>query len=906
MKWVSEARERLRGLFFRAREEAEMDEEMRFHLEMEAQRLAREEKLDPREARRRAGVAFGGVEKHKEAVRDARGLAWVSGLSLDLKLGVRMLVKHPGVTLVGGLGMAAAIAIGAVFGAANAAVFATLPFDEGERVVAIESWDAEINNQEPRILHDFAAWRGELRSVRELSAFRTVQRNLITPGRPPELVRVAEMTASGFRVPRVPPLLGRHLVPEDERPSSPPVVVIGHEVWRTRFDSAPDVVGRELRLGSTVHTVVGVMPEGFAFPVADRIWAPLRADPADFERRQGPAIQVFGRLAPGATLQSAQAEVSAAGGRAAAAFAETHARLRPRVVPYTTRFLDDMQGWEFHALRLMVTLLLMVVAVNVAILVYARTAMRAGEITVRSALGASRRRIVWQLFAEALVLAALAAAAGLGIARLALAQLDGVMAQVGEQMGGLPFWIEFRLSSGTLLFVVGLTVLAAVIVGVVPALKATGRRLQPGLSQLGGGTGMRMGRTWTALIVAQVAFAVAVMPGALFYAGQWLRSGAADPGFAAEELLVARPMLDREMVPTAEAEARDRAFDARYAAVEDGLVQRLKAEPGVSHVALSVDLPGQEPAVRMEVEGVPAPAGSAGGHAVRSGRVDAGFFEAFGVPVLAGRAFHPGDADSAASPVVVNQSFVREVLGGRQAVGRRIRYREGRREGGVMRLPDGVAPERWYEVVGVVSDFPREAMEPGTTQARLYHPLAPGELYPVNLAVRVRGTAPAAFAGRVREVAAGVDPTLRLHQVRPLGQVMGQWQSGMRMAALALGLVTLSVLLLSAAGLYALMSLTVAQRRKEIGIRTALGAQPRRILAGIFSRALRQVATGVAVGLGVAALLDVATRGGLMGGEGAILLPAVAVLMTGVGLLAAFGPARRGLRIQPMEALREE
>ncbi|HEV2130046.1 MAG TPA: permease prefix domain 1-containing protein, partial [Longimicrobiaceae bacterium] len=237
MRWISEVRERLRGLFFRAQEDAEMEEEMRFHLEMETERLVREVGLDPQEARRQARVAFGGLEKHKEEVRDARGLAWVPGAWLDFKLGARMLVKYPGLTLVGVLGMAVSIAIGAgVFSVLGAMVSSTLPLDEGDRIVAIQNLNAALSDQDRRThLHDLESWRDELHAVENFGAYRMVDRNLVAPDGQAEPVRIAEMTASGFRVARVPPLLGRYFVDEDEREGAPPVVVIGYDVWQNRF-----------------------------------------------------------------------------------------------------------------------------------------------------------------------------------------------------------------------------------------------------------------------------------------------------------------------------------------------------------------------------------------------------------------------------------------------------------------------------------------------------------------------------------------------------------------------------------------------------------------------------------------------------------------------------------------------
>ena len=824
------------------------------------------------------------------------GMSW-----LDFKLGLRMLIKYPALTLVGGLGMAVAIAIGASFFTISYSyIQPTLPLDEGERVVGIENWDGGANDQDRRSLHDFVTWRDELESVEDLGAFRTVGRNLIVPDGPTEPVGVAEMTASGFRVARVPPLLGRTLVEEDEREGALPVVVIGYDVWQTRFAGDPAIVGRDVRLGNTMHTVVGVMPEGFAFPINHSFWAPLQADPADYERRQGPEIYVFGRLAPGVTLEEAQAELTTIGQRTAAAFPETHGQLRPLIVPYTALpGIFSGTSWEFFLAQLLLSMLLVAVCANVAILVYARTATRHGEIAVRTALGASRLRIVAQLFVEALVLSAGAAAVGLVIARLALRQVDFFLAQAFD--GQLPFWMDLGLSPGTVVYVVGLTVLAAVIVGVVPAVKATGRRMQSALRQLGGGTGMRFGRTWTVLVVAQVAFAVAVLPGAVFHAWEFIRRGIAEPGFAAEEFLTTRLEMDRETPPSAEAEAHRREFASRYGDLQVELVRRLEAESGVSAVTLASSLPGQEPTARIEVDGVPPPAGSASGSRVRFLRVDGNFFDAFDVPILTGRQFRSGDLDTASTAVIVNRAFVQQFLDDGNALGRRVRYL-GTRD----RRPRSDSESgRWYEIVGVVGDLPANTMDE-SVQTRLYHPMAPGQLYPVSLALRVRGAAPASFAGRLREITTALDPTQRPQEIRPLDVVLREEQGLYRLGAWAFGLVTLSVLLLSAAGISALMSFTVTERRREIGIRSALGADPRRILGSIFSRALGQLVIGGVVGVMLAALLERLTGGALMAGQGTVLLPAVAVLMIAVGLLAAVGPARRGLRIQPIEALRAD
>jgi putative ABC transport system permease protein len=823
------------------------------------------------------------------------GISWI-----DLRLGVRMLFKNPGITLVGGLAMALAIAIGAgMFGFSYSLMNPRLPLDEGHRIVAVENRDVWSDNPRDPSLHDFAAWRQELRTIREVSAYRNVARNLIAPDGTAESVRLAEMSASGFRVARVAPALGRPLVEEDERPGAPPVVVIGHDAWRTRFGGDSRIVGRTVRLGNAVHTVVGVMPEGFAFPVNHGWWIPLRLSPTGHPPGEGPEVFVFGRLAPGAGWDQAQAELDAVGRRAAAAYPGTHADLRPRVLNYAVPAMgiQDMPLWEVTLVQAMISLLLVVVAVNVAVLIYARTATRRGEIAIRTALGASRRRIVAQLFAEALVLASASAAAGLLLAGAGLRMAHGIMKMGNPDAAA--FWLDFGLRPATVLYVMGLTVLAAVIVGVLPALGATGRRVQDSLRQLGGGTGLQLGRTWTALIVTQVAFAVGAIPIVLGVAANEMGEAVTRPLFPEDEFLSAGLEMDADPPAGADAEEYRRELAAGFAARQQEVVRRLRAEPWVADVAVGTSLPALGGWTAIQVErGKEEPTG----HIVTVNHVDGDYLAAFGSTVLAGRGLGAADADTAARTLVVNQAFVRRYLQNDDVLGHRVRFgwprkpRAGRPE---------APPEPWHEIVGVVADVHANAIAPELAQPGIFRALVPGHLSRVELVVRTRGADVPAYLARMRAVTAAVDPTLRL-EPRVLREVYGQQESAVRMMGLVLGAVILSVVGLSAAGIYAMMSFTVTQRRREIGLRAALGADPRRLLTGIFARSLRQLALGGAVGISVAVTVNLVMKGSTFHGRGLVLVPAVCLLMMAVGMLAAIGPARRGLRIHPMEALRDQ
>src|SRR5688500_17173838 len=487
MTWFHAARARLRLLAPRAAE-ARINDEIGFHLEMEVDKLVREHKLDRGEARRRALATFGGVQQHRETLREGRGTAWLSGLSLDLKLGFRMLVKYPGLTVIGGLAMAFGIWFGAVtFQMFGMITTTKLPLPDGDRIVRIEAWDSKAVDEEDRVLFDYQLWRSA-RSIADLGAYRDAGANLVgaAGGAKPEMA--AEITAAAFRIAPARPLRGRVPDESDERAGAEPVVLLRHDVWVERFDRDPKIVGRNVQIGTGFATVVGVMPEGYAFPMSHELWLPLRTEVAGLEPLGGGNITVFGRLAPGMTFESAQAEFTSLGRRLAAEHATTHAQLRPRVLPYTQFSLNNtgmkvMMGLTYF----FIVALVVVVCSTVALLLFARAASRETEILVRSALGASRRRIVMQLFAEALVLAGVAVVVGLAAAQLSL-RIWGEPYLEMNYGGALPFWFDFDLSTSTIVSALGLAVVGAVVSGVVPARKITrglGTQLRAGTA--GGG-----------------------------------------------------------------------------------------------------------------------------------------------------------------------------------------------------------------------------------------------------------------------------------------------------------------------------------------------------------------------------------------------------------------------------------
>jgi putative ABC transport system permease protein len=785
---------------------------------------------------------------------------------LDLKLGLRLLVKYPGLTLAGGMGIAVAVALATGAFSLIHGAYAPLgvPLEDGERLVSIELWDTAARRPESRMLYDFAQWREQLKAVGELGASRSLTQNLMLPGVRPESVRVAAITSVGFGVARVRPLLGRGISAQDEVAGAPAVTVISEDLWRNRLGADPRVLERTIQLGSMPHAIVGVMPKGFAFPFQEQIWVPLRNAANVAGPLSGAAVNVFGRLAPGMTLGQAQAELTALGQRQAQAYPKKYARIQPVVLPYVYPFvglhrLEEAGG--LMGMQVLMVSLLLLVSLNVAILVYTRTAMRQAEIGLRTALGASRWRIVGQLVAEAFALCAVSAVVGLGMAAVALWQLEKVTQPLKAQ---LPFWARFELLPEAFGYAGALTLFATAIVGVLPAVKAT-RVEGNGGFRVAGMEGLRLGKTWTVLIVAQVGFAVALLPPAVASAWQDSRDGMAGFGFAAEEFVVAEVGRDND--------------GEKLGGQLRELRRRLEGDGRVASVTFAMTLPGNEEGARVEVEG-----GRSG--EVRVNKVDASFFRVFGVSVLSGRDFVAADG----ATVVVNQSFA-QGLGGGNVVGRRVRYG---------------ATERWYEVVGVVKDFPT-GVNPGMrdpNQARLYHAVAMGQMELAMLFVRGR-TGATGVMQLVRETANAVDADLYLRELRGLDEALRSEQWISRTTAAAFVAITLSVMLLSSAGIYALMSFTVAQRRREIGIRMALGANWSEIVKSIFARALGQLAMGAGAGLMLGMVVERLSDGVVMRGNAAVVLPVVAVVVVAVGLGAVLGPTRRSLQIEPTEALRE-
>jgi putative ABC transport system permease protein len=838
---------------------------------------------------RRAAVTFS-LRFMFERMRDSlRALARIRLSLLDFRLGVRMLTRYPLLTIVGTVALSLAIAIGAsVFAFISLMLWPTVPLDEGDRIVSIRLHDQASGEDDDRAAADFQRWKHQASSLVDLGAGRTLRRNLTTADNVLEQVTMAEVTSSTFDLVRLTPIMGRALSESDAHPSAPPVMVIGHSLWRRRFASDPAVIGKTVSLGEIPTTIVGVMPEGMWFPATHEAWLPLRLDETAAPRT-GVGIRVWARLGPAASLESAAAEMATLGNQASADWPKTHAQLRPMVKPIAVAFasLGPEERLLLGSVNIAIVLLILLISGNVALLMFARAATRESEIVVRTALGASRGRVIMQFLSEALVLSGLAAVIGLAVAKIGIRWAIQAFTVAANDGQPLPFWFSQPLPPMSIAYGVGLAVLAAVVTGVLPAVKVT-RGLQSRLRETtAGGGGLKFGGVWTVLIVSQVALTVTFPAVTYFVKRDGWQIEARDIGMPPAEVLTARLSRDRDVSPQ------------RYAAAVRDVREALAAIAGVTHTTLADKLPLMwHGSYQVDVDegGAAAKEDDQSAYRVSTAEIDPDFFAAFDATPLAGRFFASGDYAGPPRAAIVNQSFVTHVLGGRNAIGRRLRYVENDDAGSARR-----GEIRWFEIIGVVRDLGM-AVAPDPKVAGVYLPLHLDDTSTVFVGARVNGDQ-AAAASALRKLAARVDVTLRVTEVQSLDNVTAGALREIDFWTTLASTLSLSALMLSLTGIYAVMSFAVSRRTREIGIRVALGSDRYKVVLAVLRSPLRQLAGGIVAGAILTALLSGQVVSTL---SYQVAVAGYALLMFGVCLLACLVPARRALRVNPVDALRSE
>lgn len=817
-----------------------------------------------------------------------RPSAWRPSM-VDVKLGLRAIIRTPGLSVVAVAALAIGIPVGLAPMHAVDALERPLPGDPDGRIRTLCYWRDTVH--EHATAGDYALWRTSLRSFGTLAAYRLSVVNLDIGGAGLSIPGI-ETTAATFDILRTPAMLGRVLRAEDERSGAPRVIVIGHDLWRAQLGSDPDIVGRPLRIEGATFSVVGVMPPAFRFPTAHQLWMPLRMPDDGGRPRSGAPVFVFGRLSDGVTPDSAQAELQALTSTLAAEAPDSFDRLRAAVLPawHLTFDFPTAGGLralpEFSLVQVLMLAPLFVVCVNVGLLILVQTSTRASEFAVRTALGASRGRILTQVFVEFMVLAVMAAGAGLLI-------LDWLPGRLLPAMGiTLPYWIDTGLTAATVLRGLVLATGCAVIAGVAPAMRMTSRSIDANIKRARASrSGHRLGGLSSVLIVIDVAVAVVAIGVA---AGLWGKVQATTSresvdGIRAEEFLSV----------TLDVRATQRQQVAR---AQTALVESLRSEPDVRAVTFATALPRMDhPVLLVEIEPDAATVGAtaAGPFKVRTARVAIDFFDELERPLVAGRGFDRRDLEENAGAIIVNTTLAQRAFGSSNPIGRRVRQLTADRA--------SVGP--WLEVVGVVGRLGVRALTPSQDDG-VYLPVAEGDVNPVRLAIWVRGD-PMALAPRVQELASAVDSNAVIAKPIPLDEMFeGDWYL-LRASVLCAVLLVGVLLSLAASALYAILSLVVSQRTREIGVRVALGASRWQIVRDVARRAVVQIGVGVLLGLPFAGalcyeFLELTGAGRSVPGAVAMASALGVSVMLLVSLIACAAPTRRALRIAPIDALRRE
>jgi predicted permease len=816
----------------------------------------------------------------------------MSNLLKDLRYSLRMLMRSPAVAVISilafGLGMGTTtIMYTLVHGALR-----NLPFDPDGQIIALGRTNPSEGIERTSVTyHDFLDWCAEQTSYEDLAGFYQGTVNIAGTDTA-ERFDGGFMSANAFELLGVEPILGRSFTPAEDSPAEPYVIILGYEVWQNRYGGDPDVIGLTERVNSQPAEIIGVMPEGFEFPIAEQVWVPLRYDLARMQRGEGTELNVVGRLREGVTLDQARSEFDSITARLEDAYPETNAGFGAYMRPYTVNVMGQEAIDVMQVMLGSVFFVLLIACANVANLLLSRALDRSKEVAIRIALGASKLRVVSQILAETLVMAFFGGILGIWFAYIGVDLFNDATAGLDW-----PYWIDIRFDLPVLLFVAGTTLLTAVLAGGLPALQASRGNVQPVLQdESRGSSGFRLGRMSKLLVVAEVALSC----GLLVAAGLMVKSVSnlanLEFPFPTDGVFTARVGLFDNDYPD------DESLMQFYRELH----RRLEEAPEIERATLTTSLPGSDLAERwrfaLEGEAYGTPEEYP---VVARATIGPGFFETFNTPLLDGRDFDTAD-DAEGMPVAIaNASFVEKFFPGESPIGQRIQLGSGQE------LRDGRSEMPWMTIVGVVPDLFIEEIDSQTRNAAgIYTPIAQGPARFMSIAAIPRGGSGNALAltATVRQVVSTLDPDLPIYWARTLDEVIREETWFYSVFGAMFGIFGGVALFLATVGLYGVISFSVRRRTAEVGIRMALGADTRRILGLIFRQGSVQLAVGLAIGLMIAGLLANALQViffevdpfDLTVWSGIVLM----LLLT--GLLACFIPAHRASRVDPITALRTQ
>jgi predicted permease len=805
-------------------------------------------------------------------------------LLTDLRSGIRMLVKYPTLSIVAVLTLGLGIGLSTtVFCVVNGGLFKGLPFPDADRIVAVVGTNpSQAQPRLPISVPDLAVWRERQTSFEKFGAYGFSPMNLSTEEGRPERFSGGQLTVAAFDALGIQPVHGRGFRDGDDRIGAEPVVLLGYDLWRDRYRSDPAIVGKTIRANGSERTVIGVMPEPFAFPIRESLWTPLAIDPVA-PRGPGPAYQVIARLKPGVSIEQAKVQAATIAAQLERQFPETNRGTGADVMPYAKTILGpEIYGLLYTMLGAGIGVLL-IACVNVSNLLVARASLRRREVAVRMALGAGRNRIVRQHLTEVLVLATAGGAIGILLSIFGMRWFTQALS-----INPPPFWIRFDLDYRVMLFVIGLIVLASVFAGSLPALHAA--RVSAGAAlkdDSRSSTSARLGGFSGVLVVAELA----VSCGLLIAAGLMIKSVVqlknVQMPFAIENILTARVDLPRTTYP-------DSAASIRFF---EQLLPRLQDVPGVEAATLSDGLPAAgNGVISVQMEGKAYPQ-NADYPLAREGIVTAGYFETFETRVVNGREFTRADVATSQPVAIINESFARTHFPNLDPVGHQMKRIR----------PNSKEP--WLTIVGVVPDLIMEGLgNNNASPVGYYIPISQSDVANgVRIAVRTRGE-PGGITSLVRSAVASLDTELAIYEISTLRRVIDRQTWFYTVFGTFFMAFGACALFLAAAGLYGVMSFAVTQRTREMGVRSALGAQGTQLVLLIMRKSVTQLAIGLVLGLGLALLASQALQPVLyhVDPRDAAVFAAVVVTLALASLIASFLPARRVTKIDPMLALTSE
>lgn len=795
----------------------------------------------------------------------------------EARIAFRSLLRSPGfsLTAIGMLGAGLGLCL-FMFAVIQSHLLRPLPFADGESLLHVGYVDTQSGNRWMRVpLQDFRAMREADTGFASLHAFSQDDVNL-SGGTIPEVLQAAWVSAGSFRELGVLPLLGRELSDADEAVDAPLAVVIGHALWQERFDASNDVLGSVVKIDGEPATVVGVMPKGFAFPFNNRIWLPLRSTAEIAARDAQISVDVWGRLAPDEGIAGASAALGSLLRRLNENSGAARLADAVRVDPYMEYFAGGMRpllGTMFTA----VLLVLIIACANVAQLLLARNLRRTRESAIRTAIGASRRRLMLSNLIETLLVCLAASLLGLLLAMIA-AQWAMQFLRAAEFPP--PYWMtDIRLDGVTVAFTLSMALLGTLLAGWWPAWRAA--RIDAMTGMRDGGSVLRS-RSGSVLAALEIALCMVCLVAAALTLQSVLHRGETKLPVAAERILSGRLSPLPQAYPD----------DAALVRLSESLGRALAAIPGVESVGISTSIPySWAGSAQIAVEGQLAPAAGEW-PSVQTVSADPGYFASLDLQAMQGRLIDSRDTSQSPAVAVISQALAERFWPGEIAVGKRIRMAEG-------------APDAWIDVVGIVPQLSQDADD--RSRPSLYRPFAQAPRRQFSFLLRSAGPG-SEHSNAVREALYALDPDLPIYWLRSVRDWVDVSAHMPRVMAWLFGMFGSFALLLATAGLYAVLAFQVGQRSREIGLRRALGAGRGRILGMLLRQSLAPLFLGVSLGVMLALGFAQMLASVLLGIEtgGVLLFVLVAITIACVALLAAILPARRALAVSPLAALRWE